>query len=259
MTPSGTHEMAVASAFDGHAEAFERAPIQADPRLMGRLVRFADLPAGASVLDAGCGPGLLAEVFLDDEAAYRVVGCDLSGEMIRRARLRCGRFGDRAKFLHGALSELSHARHNGAISRLVLHHVVAPLDFVRTMVAAVRPGGVVVLADHIADVDPLLADWHRRVEVMRDTSHVANLSGGALLDLAVHAGLDDLRYEEHPLATDFDEWFSRGTPSASRDECLRTLLSPEGRESRAWRCRPLPGENASMAGVIAFVRGRVPG
>lgn len=259
MTPTGAHEMAVATAFNGQAAAFERAPIQTDARMLARLVRFAEMPTCGHLLDAGCGPGLLAEAFLDDEADYRVTGCDVSDEMIRRARLRCERFGDRAEFVHGALSASTAGRHDGAISRLVLHHVVAPLGFARTMVAAVRPGGVVVLADHIADGDPGLAEWHRRIEVMRDTSHVANLSGDALLGLATDAGLEDLRYEEHPITTDFDEWFSRGTPSVSREECLRALLSAEGRESRAWRCRPLPDENASMIGVMAFVRGRVPG
>jgi SAM-dependent methyltransferase len=260
MTPSGTHETTVAAAFDGQAAAFEHAPIQTDGRLLSRLVRFADIPTGGHVLDAGCGPGLLAEAFLDDGANYRVLGCDLSGEMVRRAEGRCERFADRKEFVRGALGELSFGcLFEGAVTRLVLHHVVAPLTFVRAMVGAVRPGGVVVLADHIADTDPRLAEWHQRVEIMRDMSHVANLSGRALLDLAANAGLDDLSYEEHPIATDFDEWFSRGTPSVSRDECLRTLLSPEGRNSRAWRCRPLPAENASMAGVMAFVRGRVPG
>lgn len=250
--------MAVATAFDTQAATFERAPIQTDARLLARLVRFAAVPEEGRVLDAGCGPGLLAEAFLDDDDGCRIVGCDLSEEMIRRARARCARFGDRAVFEQGALGAVPLRReYDGAVTRLVLHHVVSPLDFVRTMVAAVRPAGVVVLADHIADTDPRLAGWHRRVEVMRDSSHVANLSGDGLVDLATAAGLDDIRYEEHPITTDFDEWFSRGTPSASRDECLRTLLSPEGRGSRAWRCRPLPDGNASMAGVIAFVRGLV--
>jgi hypothetical protein len=126
------------------------------------------------------------------------------------------------------------------------------------MASAVRPGGPVVLADHVADADPALATWHRRVEVMRDGSHVANLSGGALLDLAAGVGLTGLRYEEHVIATDFDEWFARGTPTASREECLALLLSEEGRSSRAWQATVMPDGNAWITGVLAFVRGEVP-
>jgi hypothetical protein len=115
-----------------------------------------------------------------------------------------------------------------------------------------------VLADHVADPDPALAAWHRRVEVMRDRSHVANLSGGALLDLAARVGLADLRYEERAVATDFDEWFARGTPSVSRKECLALLLSEEGTGSRAWHATPMVDGNAWITGVVAIVRGEVP-
>ena len=78
------HDRALSRAFDGQAERFERAPVQSDPALLARLVAFAALPAGASVLDAGCGPGLVAEAFL--AAGHAVRGVDLSPEMIRRAR-----------------------------------------------------------------------------------------------------------------------------------------------------------------------------
>lgn len=255
------HDVTVAHAFDRQAAAFEQAPIQTDPRLLAGLVDFADIPPGSHVLDAGCGPGLVAEALLSSSRGYRVLGCDLSVEMIRRARMRCARFGDRAEFVQGEVTATLVAGRrlsDSAVTRLVLHHVARPLDFVRSMAAAVRPGGVVVLADHVADADPSLAEWHRRVETLRDRSHVANLSRGALLDLAARTGLTDLRYEEHVIATDFDEWFARGTPSASRDDCLALLLSPDGDGSRAWNATPMANGNAWITGVVAFVRGRVP-
>lgn len=260
MTAPTAHEHLVATAFDAQAQAFERAPIQTDARLLQGLVDFADVAPGGSVVDAGCGPGLLAEAFLRDERGYSVHGCDLSGEMIRRARARCERFAARANFVHGAFTEASLPRHtwDGAVSRLVLHHLPHPEGFVRNMVAAVRPGGVVALADHAADADASLAEWHRRVEVMRDASHVANLSTEAMVDLAAACGLSELRYEEHTVSTDFDEWFARGTPSASREECLRLLLSAEGAASRGWCASEQADGSVTMTGVLAFVRGRVP-
>lgn len=255
------HEDTVASAFDGQAAAFERAPIQTDARLLAGLVDFADVPAGGRVLDAGCGPGLVAEAFLADPRGYEVLGCDLSGEMVQRARARCARFGRRGGLVQGALDDVlsgERGSFDAAVTRLVLHHVPDPYAFIRSMASAVRPGGAVVLADHVADPDPALAAWHRRVEVMRDRSHVANLSGGALLDLAARVGLADLRYEERAVATDFDEWFARGTPSVSRKECLALLLSEEGTGSRAWHATPMADGNAWITGVVAIVRGEVP-
>ena len=87
------HERAVAAAFDGQAAQFERAPVQSDPEALARLVRAADLPPDSLVLDAGCGPGLVAEAFL--RAGQRVHGVDLSPEMVERARRRCAEFGER--------------------------------------------------------------------------------------------------------------------------------------------------------------------
>ncbi len=84
---SDPRDRVVAEAFDGQAAKFERAPLQSNAAALGRLVEFARLPPATDVLDAGCGPGLVAEAFL--EAGHEVVGVDLSAEMVRRARGRC--------------------------------------------------------------------------------------------------------------------------------------------------------------------------
>ncbi len=86
----------LAAAFDGQAALFEKAPVQTDPAALRRLVALADFPADSLIFDAGCGPGLVSQAFL--QAGHRVVGVDLSAEMIERARARCGPRGDRARF-----------------------------------------------------------------------------------------------------------------------------------------------------------------
>jgi SAM-dependent methyltransferase len=257
----------IGRAFDGQAAAFERAPIQSDPGLLAALAAFAELAPGTRVLDAGCGPGLVAEALLAAGGGLRVLGCDLSAAMVERARARCARFGERAEFVQAGVrevaDELADGRRppvNAAISRFVLHHAPDPAGFVAAQVEALAAGGgggVLVLADHLADADADLAAWHRRLEAMRDRTHAANLSGGALVDLLADAGLGDLRYEEHPLGTDFEEWFARGTPSATREECRAWLLDPRGRRSRAWRPTPMADGNVWIDGVIGFARGRL--
>ena len=90
------HDQELAGAFDSQAPQFEIAPVQSDPAALARLIREADLPPGGLVLDAGCGPGLVSAALL--AAGFRVVGVDLSREMIERARKRCAPFGTRASF-----------------------------------------------------------------------------------------------------------------------------------------------------------------
>ncbi len=245
------HDEALSKAFDRQAPMFERSALVTDQAALARLVAFAALPAGASVLDAGCGPGLVAEAFL--EAGCRVTGVDLSAGMVERARARCARFGERARFEQGALEALPVAAvHDAAVSRLVVHHVPDPLAFLLGQVARVRPGGVVVASDHVADPDPARARWMQEIEVARDTTHARNVGSGELVDLFARAGLSGVSMTEERAQLDFDEWFDRGTPRLPKAEARRMLLSGT---ARGFEPVPRPDGGITIVVVRALVRG----
>jgi SAM-dependent methyltransferase len=248
------HDQALSRAFDRQAPLFERSPVQTDAAALARLVTFAALPAGAHVLDAGCGPGIVAEAFL--AAGHRVTGVDLSAEMVARARARCARFGERASFAQQRLDTLSPAAtFDAAVSRFVLHHVQDPPAFVAAQAARVRPGGAVVASDHVGDPDPARAAWHGRIELDRDTTHVRNLTPGELVDLFARAGLANVRLVEEPLDLDFDEWFDRGTPGVPKDQVRRLLLAGT---ARGFAPVPRPDGGVTIRAVRALVRGERP-
>jgi SAM-dependent methyltransferase len=248
------HDEDLSAAFDGQAERFERAPVQSDPAALRRLVHFADPPARSLVLDAGCGPGLVARAFL--EAGHAVRGVDLSAEMIGRARRRCARFGDQARFVHGSLFETDWDEPiDACVSRFVLHHAADPLAFLQRQVELLRPGGIVVACDHTTDPDPARAAWHRDVEVRRDRTHTRNLTAGEIVDLFAHAGLGDVGFVEEAFTLDFDEWFDRGTPTYDKATTRSRLL-----ESTARGFRPSLNADGSItiASWRALVRGVKP-
>lgn len=250
------HDQALASAFDGQAEKFERAPVQSDPAALGRLVREADLAADSLILDAGCGPGLVAEAFL--AAGHRVVGVDLSSEMIARARRRCARFGDRARFARSSLSDPSlHGPFDAAVSRYVLHHVSDPAGFVARQVELLRPGGILVLSDHTTDPMAARSALHEELERGRDKTHTRNLTAGALVDLFATAGLIEVRLVEERFSLDFDEWFDRGTPLLSKPELRARLLAAPN--IRGFHTVALAGESVRIDCARAIVRGTKPG
>lgn len=213
------HLRDLSMAFDGQAAQFERAPVQSDPLALARLVSFAGFEKGARLLDAGCGPGLVAEAFLG--AGSAVFGVDLSPEMVRRARERCARFGERARFEVGPVELAGEGPYDGTVSRFVVHHAMDPLLFLRAQVERVRPGGRLVLCDHTTDPDPARASWHNGVERARDTTHTRTLSPGELVDLCARAGLTRLSMVEEEYELDFDEWFDRGTPALPKSEVRR--------------------------------------
>ena len=212
------HDEALAKAFDGQAPRFERAPVQSDPAALHRLVQFAGFPPGSKVLDAGCGPGLVCEALLS--AGYRVVGVDLSSEMIERARRRCANWGDQAEFLQLSLFDPQLddlAPFDGALSRYVVHHVTDPLAFVVRQARLLRPGGMLVINDHLTDPDAAAARHHEAIERARDHTHTSNLTGGQLVDLLGRVGLARIEFREEEFQLDFDEWFDRGTPVDSKE------------------------------------------
>jgi SAM-dependent methyltransferase len=252
------HDRELASAFDARAAQFERAPVPSDKAALKRLVAFADLEPDRLILDAGCGPGLVGEAFL--EAGHRVVGVDLSGEMVARAKVRCAAWGERARFVQGSSFGADVdglGPFDAAVSRYVLHHVTDPREFVRSQVDRLRPGGVLVLCDHTTDPEPGRAAHHERLERDRDRTHARNLTAGALVDLLAAAGLDRVRLVEEEFALDFDEWFDRGTPAAPKAEVRERLLAgPPVRGFRAWE---VSGGPVRIDCVRALVRGFKPG
>ncbi len=218
----------VAAAFDRQAARFERAPVQSNPEALARLVGFTRLAPGSALLDAGCGPGLVAEAFL--AAGHRVHGVDLSAEMVRRARERCARFGERARFEEGSVLALpAGAVYDGTVSRFVLHHVPDPAAFVAAQIQRVQPGGVVVAADHTTDPEPAAARWHQEIERGRDVSHCRNLTPGELADLLARAGLERLELAEEGFELDFDEWFDRGSATLPKAEVRARVLAGRAR------------------------------
>ncbi len=245
------HDKNLANAFDGQAGRFEKAPVQTDPVALARLVKFADLPPGSRILDAGCGPGLVSRVFID--AGNHVTGVDLSATMIERARIRCPE-GD---FHQGSLYDDSlTGPFDASVSRYVLHHVADPRSFLKRQFELIRPGGLLILSDHLADPDPTLAKWHNEIEVLRDRTHTANLSGGDIVDLFAATGLEYLSMMEEQFTLDFDEWFDRGTPLAPKAEVRDRIIN--GPATRGFAGRVIEGGRVEIFCRRVVVRGVKP-
>jgi len=245
------HDQDLARAFDAQAEAFEKAKVSRDAASLARLVDFAALPRGARLVDAGCGPGLVAEAFL--EAGCEVLGVDLSAEMVHRARERCARFGARARFEQRSIFDLDlPAAFDASVSRNVLHHLESPLAFVSRQASLLRPGGVVVALDLSGDPDPARGDWARAVERARDRTHTRTLTPGEMVDVFAAAGLGELTLREEGIELDFDEWFDRGSPAAPKEEVRRLLLAGD---SRGFSPLPRPDGGVGIRCLRAAVRG----
>jgi len=165
------------------------------------------LPAGARVIEIGCGPQGCLEILAERVGpAGSVVGVERSKDAVALAR----RFvGDRGLAHVEVLNAdarttgLPRASFDLATARLVLVNVPDPAEIVAEMTALVRPGGTVALheADWICHVcDPPLPEWTRLRELLETYSAMNGIDlfiGRRAARLLRAAGLVDTRV--HPL------------------------------------------------------------
>jgi ubiquinone/menaquinone biosynthesis C-methylase UbiE len=158
-----------------------------------RLVRLlAPLAGDERALDAGCGTGSLSHALALHVA--EVVGVDTDEAFLEAAR---GAAPANCTFLPGDVMALpfDYGQFDIAGSLRVLHHVRRPELVVSELARVTRSGGRVVLADQLADVDPMVALEQDRFERERDPSHTRLLSDADIRGLLEANDLVVLRNE----------------------------------------------------------------
>ena len=117
-----------------------------------RLIELIEPGPGDEVLDVGCGVGIFA-AFLAEKIGCRVVGVDITPQMIERAQERAERKGV-AKLLDFRIADM-HALpfedgwFNAAIAESVLTFSADKAHVVNELVRVVKPGGMVAFTEAI--------------------------------------------------------------------------------------------------------------
>jgi SAM-dependent methyltransferase len=196
-----------------------------------------------------------------------VHGVDMTPAMVELARREAEREGARnASFSIGDATALAFetGSFDGAVTRFSLHHIPRPGRVVAELARVVRPGGTVVLADHVTSADADVAAWHEEIERLRDPSHWACLTPARLRALGERAGLVLEHERTAPRRIDLGEWIARGSGGeAARDligaalcervpapEVFRVVDAPDGRRLElvywlsSWRV-PSPAAGAA--------------
>jgi SAM-dependent methyltransferase len=110
------------------------------------MLEDVELPAGASVLDVGCGAGWTS-VFLA-ESGYDVLGYDIVPASIELARERAERWGVPARFEVADMESLPPGEPvDAALVYDALHHSRRQLDVLRSVAGRIRPGGWLLLGE----------------------------------------------------------------------------------------------------------------
>jgi len=114
-----------------------------------RVMELLALRAGEAVLDAGCGVGLLSEPMAREVGhAGRLVGVDLTGEVLEKARRRCSGL-DHTVFQQGSVEQLSldYESFDAAACTQVLLYVRNVPQALAELYRVLKPGGRLVIVE----------------------------------------------------------------------------------------------------------------
>jgi ubiquinone/menaquinone biosynthesis C-methylase UbiE len=130
-------------------------------KFIRRLLEDAGLARGMRVLDVGSGGGDVAFAAADIVGPTgAVVGVDVDPSVLSKARARAEKAGrDNVAFVEGdCRSSAVDGDFDAVVGRLVLMYVGDVVETLRSLVARVRPGGIVAFAE--ADFTPVLGYVH---------------------------------------------------------------------------------------------------
>jgi ubiquinone/menaquinone biosynthesis C-methylase UbiE len=231
--PGAMQDETVVAEFTQQAESFNTSAVAWATETLDGLVDLAAPQASERWLEAACGPGIVARKLAP--RVREVLGVDMTPAMVEVARREAAAAGlANATFAVGDATalDLPDASLDGAIARFTLHHVPVPGRLVGELARVVRPGGHVVLADHLAAADLDASAWAHELERLRDPSHWASLSHARARQLGQQAGLELEQEQVMPILLDFDEWLRRGSGASTAAAQIEWVLAerPEGVE-----------------------------
>jgi ubiquinone/menaquinone biosynthesis C-methylase UbiE len=122
-----------------------------DVRYKNRLIDQADIRAGQSVLDLGCGTGTLAILVRQSHPNADVTGLDADPDMLKVARYKSARQNTPVKFDVGMTYDLPYPDESfeRVLSSIMIHHLKTP-DKKRTareIHRVLKPGGQLHIVD----------------------------------------------------------------------------------------------------------------
>ena len=119
------------------------------------------------------------------------------------------------------------------MTRFSIHHIPLPVRLMRELARVVRPGGKIIVVDHLADDDADARSWSQEIERLRDPSHWACLGPGQMRAIGERAGLSLEGEQRFAYELDFDDWLGRGTSSSQAQALVNDAIGARRRQLNA--------------------------
>jgi SAM-dependent methyltransferase len=220
------HNRRIVDQFSRQAVPFGQVTAHSDADALDLMIRMSEAVLTDEVLDAGCGPGLVARAFAPKVRS--IVGTDLTPAMLEQAQKRAAEAGlANATFAPGDMERQPFA--DGSFSlvltRYTFHHLLRPDRALAEMVRVCRPGGRVMVVDAAVPAEKAAA--YDQVELIRDPSHVHVLTPEGLVGLVEASGLRDVQVASYRLDIGLDTALAASFPDPGGAEKLRALFEAD--------------------------------
>ncbi|HYB29524.1 MAG TPA: class I SAM-dependent methyltransferase [Solirubrobacteraceae bacterium] len=235
------HGQIVDRAFTEQASTFNASAVANAAEILDVIVEDAQPQRSERWLEAACGPGIISRRLAPLVAS--VHGVDITPAMVETARREAQAAGiDNATFEVGdaTATDLDDESFDGALTRFSIHHLPVPGRLFAELARLVRPGGRIVVVDHLADEDAEARAWAQEVERLRDPSHWASLSAARLCALGERAGLELERERRFAFELDFDDWLRRGTSDPAARQLVELALAGRPRGTDFFKVEEQP-------------------
>ncbi len=212
------HAKALLEQFTLQGPGFARGSPVRSPVGLNLIVKLSKLRSGNvdSVLDMGCGPGIVA-CALAKGGAKKVVGFDSTPTMVELAKqeAKTQQLAN-VSFQEGDVysTGLPDNSFDVVVSRFVIHHLERPVEAIKEMRRVAKRRVV------LAEVTPMseCAAPLNSLEKLRDRSHVAFYPQAELISMMAQAGLHNPRTESYRIDSPLSEWLARSYFETEKDK-----------------------------------------
>lgn len=224
-----SHNQVISEQFGNTAASYLTSAVHAQGADLQELAAYAAAYPQARVLDLGCGGGHAA--FAVARQASEVIAYDLSVQMldvVRAAVLERGL--SNVAVQQGSADRLpfADASFDLVCTRFSAHHWRNLPQALQEAARVLRQGGRLVVIDTAAPADVLADTYMQAIELLRDTSHVRNVSLSSWKKLIAQTGLQVGFSKSWKLTLEFSSWVARMRTPAPHIAAIQSL----------WRAAP---------------------
>ncbi len=255
-TTGAAHAARIREQFTKQAEPFAAFRIHSQAESLEWLRDELRLSGTERVVDAGCGPGLVAAYLAP--FAREVVGVDATPAMLDKGRrVAVERGCENVSFLEGTMEQLpfDDGQFDGAVTRYTFHHVLDAAQAMAELVRVCRPKGRVVVCDAAPRASS--RDAYDAWERIRDASHTSARTPEELRSLA-EASLVDVSVRTFRLESAVDALIGSSYPEeGGAERLLASMRADVGVDALDMGARFTDGQ-LMMSFPILIVAGTVP-